>query len=478
MFYPITASTDDRGRRGCVPLVLRNVVVEPQPTGAGKRTEHFIAPSMGRVSRVTPSAGDNIRGVFSRPGVCQGRLLVAAGSKLFQVSSAWNAAELGPIGAADGTALFDSIGAKAVIVSDGAIFEVSESLVLSGNADPEAPPDAYTLAALGERALSSEEGSEQFDWSSVSNALDWPASGFAASARMPDEIRRQVVLGGDLFHFGANTIQPWRAMGGDDADAFDILNVTIDRGIITRDAGEKVDGSFVFVGDDRVIYALNGYQPVRISNREIEQELAALTEAEVQTLQSFAYLQGSHVFWVLRMPGEVSYCYDLMSQTWSERSTWETDRYAPAYYTYYHAAGKHVVASPDDDAIYTFEEDVYDDAGEPIERIMMLHIPVAQRTIISSLCLDIKCTDVPLTGRGVDPIATITTYTDGGSRDSLSTRGVERVMQLGKRGNFARRPIIYRLGMVNAADGLIVKIRITDPINFTLSGVWINEDPT
>ncbi len=477
-FYPIVASSDDRAARGCVPLILRNVILEPQPAGAGKRTTFFVSPSMGRTLRVTPSPGDNIRGVFSRPGVCQGRLLVAAGSKLFQVSSVWNAAEIGPIGAANGTALFDSIGAKAVIVSDGSIFEVDENLNLAGTSDVDAPPDAFTLAALGERALSSERGSEQFDWSSVSDALDWPSSGFAASARMPDEIRRQVTIGGDLCHLGANTIQFWRSMGGDDADAFDILNITIDRGIAGRDAGDKVDGSFAFVGDDRVVYALNGYQPVRISNREIEQELAQLTDDEMQALQAFSHLQGSHIFWVLRMPGEVSYCYDLMSQSWTERTTWEADQYAPTYYTYYHAAGKHVVASEDDDSIYTFEESVYADDGEPIERIMMLHVPVAQRTIISSVCLDIKCTDVPLTGRGSDPVASVTFYTDGGSRDSLSTRGVERIVQLGQRGDFARRPIIRRLGMANAADGMLIKIRITDPINFTLSGVWINEDPT
>jgi hypothetical protein len=464
-------------------LVLRNCVVEPQPLGNAKRSKYLIAPCMGRQERVTPSAGDLVRGVFSRPGVLDGDLFVAAGSQLYRVTSSWTATALGPIQGATGTVLFDSVGANLVLLAGGSLYKY-DGTDLSICTDEDFPLNAYTLASLADRAITNAEGSDQFDWSSVGNPLDWPPSGFASSARLPDEIRSQIVIGGDLWHFGANSTQVWRAMGGDDADAFDILTIVIDRGIVGRDAIAKLDSSAMWVADDRVVYMLNGYTPVRVSNREIEMALAALSDTEAQALQCFAYAQGSHLTWVLRFPIGKAYAYDTLTQTWSERTSWSDPgvamRYAPTYYTFFHAAGKHVVASDESDVVWSWEENVYSDDGDPHERIVTLHVPVAARTIINSVTLDLKCTDVPLaeSQRGYDPVATLTFYTDGGSRDSLSERGVERRVQLGKRGAFDERPTLWRMGMARAADGVILKIRITDPINFAFSGVWINEDPT
>jgi len=471
-FYPLVSSSDDRSTKGCVPIVLRNVMAEPQPIGSGKRTKFFIAPTMGRTARVTPSSGQLVRGVFSRPGVQDGALFVAAGSQLYVVDADWNATALGPIQGSSGTVLFDSVGAKLTLMAGGSIYEYDSASGLQINTDPDCPLNAYNLVSLGERVLTNQEGSETFDWSSVSTALDWPSTGFASSARLPDEIRSQIVIAGEAWHFGANSTQIWRAMGGEDSEAFDILNVVIDRGIIGRDAIAKLDSSVMWVGDNRVVYMLNGYTPMRVSNREIEQALAALTEEDAALLQCFAYAQGSHLTWMLRMPSGKAFAYDTMTQSWSERTTWGAARYQPAYYAYFN--GKHVVASDEDDTVWSWDEDVYDDDGDPIERIITVHVPVAARTIISSLCLDIKCTDAPIDR---EPYATVTFYTDGGNRDSLAERNVERRVSLGKRGAFSRRPIVYSLGMVNAADGMVIKIRITDPVNFVFSGVWVNEDP-
>lgn len=481
-FYPITPSTDNRSAKGCTPLVLRNCLVEPQPLGNAKRARHLIVPCMGRTSRVTPASGKNVRGVFSRPGVLGGALFVAAGPALYKIDSAWTATSVGELSGNTGTVLFDNIGANIVLLANGLVYQYATDDSLTQNVDLNCPEDAYTLASLAERALTSQRNSDTFDWSGTGTGLSWPASGFATSGRLPDEIRNQTVLGGDLWHFGANSIQIWRAMGGEDVDAFDILSAVIDRGIIGRDAIAKVDSAAIFVGDDRVVYMVVGYGVARISNREIETKLAALTATEAAAIQCFSYAQGSHLTWVLRMPSGPSFAFDTLNRTWSERATWKQpglpERFAPTYYTYFHQAGKHVVASDESDVVWTWDEDQYGDAGLPHERIMTVHVPVAQRTIVSSITLDLKCTDVPLTGTGSNPKAQVTFYTDGGSRDSLATRNVERMMALGGSGSFATRPTTWRLGMVAAADGLIIKIRITDPINFAFSGVWVNEDPT
>jgi len=55
--------------------------------------------------------------------------------------------------------------------------------------------------------------------------------------------------------------------------------------------------------------------------------------------------------------------------------------------------------------------------------------------------------------------------------------GVEREVSLGAAGKYNVRPTLYRLGIANAADGFLVKIRITDPIGYALTGIWVNELP-
>ena len=123
---------------------------------------------------------------------------------------------------------------------------------------------------------------------------------FAASARYPDEIRAQAEIGGDLFHFGAASIQPWRAQGGQDSDAFDVIPaIVINRGIVGRDAWARLDSYAMFIGDDRVVYEISGYLPQRVVNRDLELRLAALSESEIAEVQCFSHTWGSHLKFVV-----------------------------------------------------------------------------------------------------------------------------------------------------------------------------------
>ena len=472
-YFPIVPNTDDRSARGMVPLTLKNCMVEPAPEGSGKRSRYVIAPTPGMTLRVTPSSGQYIRGVFSRPGVQNGALFVVAGSTLYSISTSWAATSLGTI-LGSGRVLMDAIGANLVLLGSSNLYQW-DGASLTQITDPDFPASAYTLAVLGDRVLTSAQGADTFDWSSVGDALSWPATGFATSARYPDEIRAQIEIGGDLFHAGAASIQPWRAVGGADSEAFDTLgSMVINRGIAGRDAWAKLDSYALFVGDDRVLYELNGYTVQRRLNRDLETRLAAFTEAEAATIEGFGYLDGSHANAVFRLPDRRGYVYDALTQTFSQRTALG-DNFDLVHYARFN--GYHVVASASAAGVYTWDAGVYADAGTAIERIAMAHVPVREIMPIGNVTLDIKTFGQPLSGQGSDPKAYITFYRDGGSLDSLQQLGVEREVSLGAAGQYGVRPTAFRLGLVNAADGLLLKIRISDPVGFALSGVWVNEMP-
>lgn len=471
-FYPIAPSTDDRSARGLTPLILRNCYVEPMPEGSAKRSQYSIVPTPGMTSRVVPSSGNNIRGVFCRPGVQDGALFVVAGATLYSISTSWAATACGTI-LGIGRVLMDSIGGNLVLLGSGNLYKW-DGATLTQSTDPDLPANAYTLAALADRILTSEQGSDTFDWSAVGDPIDWPATGFAASARYPDEIRAQAEIGGDLIHFGAASIQPWRAQGGVDSEAFDVYPITINRGIVGRDAWCKIDSYGVFVGEDRVIYQINGYTPERIINRDLETKLASFSEADAATIQCYSYLEGSHPYAVIWLPDRTGYVFDALTRRWHERRALG-DNFDLVHYARFN--GKHVVASDRSDAVYTWENGVYADAGTSIERIAMVHVALAEKMPVSNVTLDIKTFGQPLTGQGSAPKAYITFYRDGGTLDSLQQIGVEREVSLGAAGNYRTRPTAYRLGIANASDGFLIKIRITDPVGFALNGVWINELP-
>ena len=473
-FFPFAADTDDRSAKGLTPLITRNLYLEPQAEGAGKGSTYALVPTPGMTSRVTPSAGQFIRGVFSRSGVQDGLLFVVAGSTLYSIDTSWAATACGTI-LGTGRVLMDALGANLILLGSGNLYQW-DGTTLTQTVDPDFPADAYTLASLADRILSSARGSDTFDWSAVGDASNWPATGFAASARYPDEIRAQAEIGGDLFHFGAATTQPWRAVGGVDSEAFDVLgSIIINRGIVGRDAWARLDSYAMFVGDDRALYELNGYVPQRVVNRALEIAMEAFTEAEISTTQCFSYLNGSHSTFIARLPDGTAYAFDALTRKFHERTALGSS-FDIVHYARFN--GYHVVASDTSATIYTWDSSVYSDSGTSIERVAMVHVPLAEKMPVANLTLDIKTFGQPLSGQGSAPKAYVTFYRDGGSLDSLQQIGVEREVSLGVAGKYNVRPTLYRLGIANAADGFLMKVRITDPVGFALTGVWVNELPT
>lgn len=472
-FFPIAANTDDRSAKGLTPLILKNCYLEPQAEGSGKRSTYVIVPTPGMTLRVQPSSGQNIRGAFSRAGVQDGLLFIVAGSTLYSIDTSWTATACGTILGA-GRVLMDALGANLILLGSGNLYQWNGT-TLTQIVDPDFPANAYTLSSLADRIVTSEQGSDTFDWSSVGDATAWPATGFAASARYPDEIRAQAEIGGDLFHFGAATTQPWRAVGGVDSEAFDVLgSIIINRGIVGRDAWARMDSYAMFVGDDRVLYELNGYVPQRVVNRALETALESFSETDIATVQCYSYLNGSHSTLIARLPDGKAYAFDALTRKFHQRTALGSD-FNLVHYARFN--GYHVVASDQGDGVYTWDSNVYSDAGTSIERVAMVHVPLGEKMPISNITLDIKAFGQPLSGQGSEPKAYVTFYRDGGSLDSLQQIGVEREVSLGTAGKYNVRPTLYRLGIANAADGFLVKIRITDPIGYALTGIWVNELP-
>lgn len=527
-WFPFAPESDDRIKIHATPMLLRNVTLEPNAQGSDPKRPYMLAPTPGKKIRLRldsdplqtiagvnlstlagipletlQGSGEsrNVRCLFARPGVRDGALFAVAGDKLFSISSAWAATQIGTI---DGSlpTLMDGFDNNLLIKGDASIYEYGEFVTLTTLAgdvmttlagdtlsllssaasslqmllDVDEPPNPYTMAVLALRLITSEQNTPTFDWSMADNAESFPAAAFA-SVQFAN-IENITESGGYLWIFGATRAQPWRAVGGDDADAFDTAAANpLEVGLVTRDALAKTDQTIMWIGRDnhggKAVFRLDGFSPTRIPARDLEIVLQDMSEDDLASVRCFTYADGAKVLFGVHLPNDSMRFLDIAFSHWHER-TCDVGFHASAY-------GKHIVASIDGPEIWSWERDQYHDDAEEgpayIERVMRVHVPLAAPGPVDELTLDGILYDQPLSGQGSAPTIMVRFSRDGGQTWSDSRQGIIRAIAGPANGEYAARMKLTRFGRFTAQHGLMLEFRVTDPVGFSAYGVWVNENP-
>lgn len=102
-------------------------------------------------------------------------------------------------------------------------------------------------------------------------------------------------------------------------------NAFLERGCIDRDSIVKLDNGTFFVGEDRIVYRLDGYTPVRVSTHAVEKTLATAI-----WFRGLTYTQEGHKFYVLNTDVG-SWSIDVATNAWAERKSFGLDYYRVGY---------------------------------------------------------------------------------------------------------------------------------------------------
>jgi hypothetical protein len=113
-----------------------------------------------------------------------------------------------------------------------------------------------------------------------------------------------------------------------------------------------------FFGNDRIVYRLDGYTPMRISTHAIEYHLRNVTDA-----WAFVYTQEGHKFYCL-CTDQGTWCYDMATGAWHERKSTGRDNYRVGFAEI--AWGEPVLADNDNGRLYRPDLDTYDEDGDLI----------------------------------------------------------------------------------------------------------------
>lgn len=165
-------------------------------------------------------------------------------------------------------------------------------------------------------------GEAQFYITALNDFSTIDALDFATAESAPDPILRVFVDHGQLFLCGTRTIEAWQQSGSGDFPYQPLTNSTVARGILGKNAICSEDNTLFFVGDDKVVYRLQGYTPTRVSNGAIERAILAVSQAGWDGCEMFAYTSGGQKFINVMFPGEMSAQLNLGTGLWNYTKTY------------------------------------------------------------------------------------------------------------------------------------------------------------
>lgn len=301
------------------PAILKNMYFEKTPANL---EDQVVLIPRARLKQFAVAGAGPMRGLFREGGVIEEGILALSGANLYRIEpSADGIGTPTLIGPVNGTGFMSAAGIPSTVVltcgedvfaTDG---ETLEAVVV--------PDDQHVIAVdtLNSYLLFAMANSGRFYWSAIGgttiDALD-----YATAESRPDNLTTLKVIGDVLWLVGRLSLEPWRSTGDLDLPFQRIDGRIFGIGCVSRDTVQKLSvggmDTMIWVGADGVIYRLSP-NPTRISDHGMEERLKRSPAAG---LSAFSAKWIGHDFYVLHIPGEGSWSYDLSTGMWSEWSSY------------------------------------------------------------------------------------------------------------------------------------------------------------
>lgn len=274
--------------------------------------------------------------------------------------------------------------------------------------------------------------SDQYIISALDDGLTYDPLDVATVEGDPDNIVGLINLQREAQFFGSKTIEVWFDSGNADFPFERSQNAFIERGCVDRDSIVKIDNSVQFVGDDLIVYRLNGYQPVRISTHAIEFKIAPAT-----WFRAFTHSIEGSKFYVLNTDVGC-WAYEMSTGAWAERRSLGYDNYRCSNAT--QNGSTFYLGDGYTGKIYTQSLDVQTEDGDVIPVEIVLPGMQTSRDKSTLYSFELYCETGVGTLDDPDPQIILTYSKDGGR-----TFSNELARPLGRVGEYLTR-CIWRIG--------------------------------
>lgn len=251
----------------------------------------------------------------------EGKLFVVSGNKLYQVSVGGVATELGTIpGTARVSMTHNQVaGGNQLLIGTGSnsyVWDTSDS-TLTANGVPLSSVDFLNQLNLG-------VDSQRRFWrySALADATDWNTLDNESAESSPDRIVGGIVSQGEWLVFGERTIEVWQN-NPTDATAFQ-RGTVIEKGCANANTICRLDNTVYFLGNDLIVYRLNGYTPVPVSTKA---QAAAFRDCDPAKAFAFTYEDRGYVVYYLSFQDGMTWGFDVTSQRSHRRESFGLSRW-------------------------------------------------------------------------------------------------------------------------------------------------------
>ena len=259
--------------------------------------------------------GSPIRGMKRMAKV----LYAVAGTTLYSVDSSGTSTSIGTIAGSNRVSMATD-GSNLVIVNGTATGYVYNGAVLSTITDDDfvASSKVYFLDTyfIHQRA-----DSQQFFISESGSATSYLATDFASKESQPGKIVALFVAHRDVILLGEESTETWRNTGDPDFPFQRQEGTFQERGCLGVHTPAEMDNTSYFLGDDRVVYALRGYQPTRISHHAIEKWLSEQSISDIDAATGITITHQGHYWYILSLANG-TWVYDSTTSNMKQEAEW------------------------------------------------------------------------------------------------------------------------------------------------------------
>lgn len=473
---PLPLATNlTRGRSGSAGMAgLVNCYAEPVK-GEG-RTGLAIFPMPGK------TAFSTIGGVFRGTTDFAGYHVAVVDDRLYTIDSSGTATDRGEIEGTERTDL-DYNGAQLFIQGQTKSYTYVPSTALLSEVTDSDFQGASSVCSLDGFTITTVPNSDQVQWFDVRNANSVDGLSFLTAESNGDINLAARVANKDLHLFGQKTVEFFYDSGNPDQQ-FESKSVPpLEIGCLARDSIVLMDTGFNWVGRDGksggigVYRMVGGYQAKKISTPAVDRFLEEYDTSLVSDIHALGFQFHAHQFYVLHLPGTVSLYYDQATDTWGYMKSgsypissdplggWDAVGFAVN-------GGKRIVGASDGN-LYQLDGDTYSENGEAMVREIVCaqaSFPQSDRgAVIHRIGVDMEVGVGLASGQGSAPKLMGAISKNGGKTfRALGDRSIGAV------GEYNTNVFWTRQG---AANDLILKMRVTDPVAFNVFGAFADVEP-
>ncbi|WP_170185871.1 packaged DNA stabilization protein [Pseudoxanthomonas dokdonensis] len=251
----------------------------------------------------------------------EGKLFVVSGNQLYQVSNTGVGIPRGAIPGVGRVSMAYNqrgLGNELLIANGSAGYVYNTSSTVLAKITDEAYPGAGSVAYIDSYLAQVEPFGRFWFHSNLANAFDYNSLDRYESEASPDKIVGLIVSQFEVVVFNQTTTE-FFANTGAATGTFQSKRIVVERGCAGRFTIAMLDNAPMWLGNDGVVYRMDGYRAVPVSTRAIERAIAEESWADAFAM---VWEDEGHKVYYLTFPSGKTWGYDVAQGIWHRRSTY------------------------------------------------------------------------------------------------------------------------------------------------------------